>query len=70
MIFSSPVYPSELYGSKCPDSIKHVLLVGNDMVWYSIGYVFVYSKWQFVGIECCGWEIEDIREGFNAYLRS
>jgi hypothetical protein len=70
MIYSSPTYSSEILGSEFPESIKNILMVGDDMAGYSIGFIGNNSNWKFVGIDSCGWEIETISESFGGYLKS
>jgi hypothetical protein len=70
MIYSNPTYSSEIFGSECPENIMNILMVGDDMAGYSIGFIKTNSSWQFVGIKSCGWEVEKISEGFSGYLKS
>jgi hypothetical protein len=70
MIYSNPAYSLEMLGSQCPESIKNILMVGDDMAGYSIGFIENNSNWEFVGIDSCGWEIEIIGESFGGYLKS
>ncbi|UTW45415.1 hypothetical protein KFE80_00320 [bacterium SCSIO 12696] len=69
MIYSSPIYASEMFGELCPENIKKVLMVGDDMAGYSVGFVFNDSGWNFVGVDSCGWVDEMIPEGFSAYFK-
>ncbi len=70
MIYSSPAYATEILGSECPENIKNVLLIGDDMAGYSIGFIIDDARCELVGFDSCGWDIEHIKEGLNGYLRS
>ena len=70
MIYSSPAYSTEIFGTDCPENIKSVVLVGDDMAGYSIGYKVISDKAQLVGIDSCGWDVEEIQKSFDEYLES
>lgn len=70
MIYSHPAYWSEISGSECPESIKNILMVGDDMAGYAIGFIENNSNWKFVGIDSCDWDIDIIGESFDGYLKS
>ncbi|WP_143752391.1 hypothetical protein [Marinobacter guineae] len=70
MLYSGPVHPNEIFGEQYPVALKEVLLVGDDMAGYSIGYRAANIGWQFVGFDSAGSELEIIEEGLSAYLKS
>lgn len=67
MFYSSPAYAKDIFGTDIPNNIQSVVLVGDDMAGFSIGFG---SKWQFVGIDSCDWQIQIISEGISAYIKS
>lgn len=70
MLYSGPVHPDDIFGEQHPVALRGVLLVGDDMASYSIGYRATDLGWQFVGFDSAGSELEVIREGLIAYLKS
>ena len=67
MFYSGPSYSVEIFGSDIPANIHSVLLIGDDMAGYSIGFD---KSGQFVGIDSNDWELDVISEGLNAYIKS
>jgi len=70
MLYSGPVHVKEIFGDDYPKVLKAVLLIGDDMAGYSIGYRQTERGWQFVGFESAGGDLEIIEEGLRAYLKS
>jgi hypothetical protein len=70
MIYSSPALAADIFTDNCPENIKSVILIGDDMAGYSIGYIINETKCVFVGIDASDWEIQSIEGGLNAYFRS
>lgn len=70
MLYSGPVHPDDIFGEQHPVALRGVLLVGDDMAGYSIGYRATDLGWQFVGFDSDGSGLEVIREGLIAYLKS
>lgn len=70
MLYSGPLHPSEIFGEQYPVALKEVLLVGDDMAGYSIGYRPANLRWQLVGFDSAGSELEIIDGGLSAYLKS
>lgn len=70
MLYSSPLHANEIFGNQFPSDLEGVLLIGDDMAGYSIGYRATDHGWQFVGFDSAGGDLEVVEEGFSAYLKS
>lgn len=70
MLYSGPLHASEIFGVQYPSALEGVLLIGDDMAGYSIGYRSSDHGWQFVGFDSIGSDLEIIEEGLDAYLKT
>lgn len=70
MLYSGPLPANEIFGDQYPSALEGVLLIGDDMAGYSIGYRATDLGWQFVGFDSAGGDLEVVEEGFSAYLKS
>lgn len=70
MLYSGPMHPKEIFGEQYPVALRDVLLIGDDMAGYSVGYRAAELSWQFVGFDSAVSELEIIKEGLGAYLKS
>lgn len=68
MLYSGPVLAKEIFGDTYPKVLEGVLLIGDDMAGYSIGYRHTDHRWQFVGFDSAGSNLEIVEEVLYAYL--
>lgn len=70
MLYSGPVRAREIFGDEYPKVLKNVLLIGDDMAGYSLGYRHTNHGWQFVDFDSAVSDLEIVEEGLRAYLKS
>ncbi|MCG7984955.1 MAG: hypothetical protein JAY90_19655 [Candidatus Thiodiazotropha lotti] len=63
MIYSGPS-PGETISTE----LEEMVVVADDMAGYQVGYIKIEGVWRFVGVDSCGWEIEELRETFTEYM--
>ncbi|MAY07261.1 hypothetical protein [Halopseudomonas aestusnigri] len=70
MLYSGPLYASEIFGDQYPSALEGVLLIGDNMAGYSIGYRSSDQGWQFVGFDSIGSDLDIVEEELDSYLKS
>lgn len=63
------VYTGPIEGGSIAPPLSDVIVVADDMAGYTIGYIRDSEGWQFVGVDCCGWQIERLDETFTQYMQ-
>jgi len=63
------IYEAPIPGTEISTEAQEMLLVGDDMAGFMIGYVKTEKGWEFRGLDSCGWEYETLHRSFSEYLQ-